>query len=124
MTHIHYLQVRGIMRWVDLDAQKSEFADFFFRKQFPTLIDLFAVFLTFILTGTAVVLLVHDAMALISILFVILGLASLYVSKQVYRHRELQKKIEFQNALFASALGRGYQFCLIANKNGTVCYLN
>jgi hypothetical protein len=112
------------MRWVDLDRQKSEYADFVFRKQSPTLVGLFVFFLTLVLTGTAVVLLVKEPLALISILFVILGLGSSYIGNQVYHHRELQKKIEFQNALFSSALGKGYRFCLIAKKDGTIVYVN
>jgi hypothetical protein len=112
------------MRWVDLDRQKSDYADFVFRKQSPTLVDLFFFFLALVLTGTAMVTLVNDPLALTGILFFVIGLGSWYIGKQVYHHRELQKKIEFQNALLSSALGKGYRFYLIAKKDGTIVFVN
>ena len=50
-----------------------------------------------------------------------------WATTQVYPAREAREKqraTEFQNALFASALGKGYRFCLIAGKDGAVVYAN
>jgi hypothetical protein len=112
------------MRLVDLDRQKSDYADFVFRTQSPTLVDLFFFFLALILTGTAIAMLVSDPLALTGILFFVIGLGSWYIGKQVYHDRELQKTIEFQNPLLSSALGKGYHFYLIAKKDGTIVFAN
>jgi hypothetical protein len=48
------------LRWVDLDNQKSDYADFAFRKQVPTPVQLFFIYLGFILAGTVLACWVED----------------------------------------------------------------
>lgn len=109
-------------RFVDIDNPPSDYPDFTVRKPKPTLVEMFLFFLMLTLTGTAIVLMVHDALALIAILFTIIGLASVYAGRQVHQNRESQRATEFQNALFASILAKGCRFCLIAGKDGKIIY--
>ncbi len=112
-------------RFVDLDNLPSGHPDFGSRKRMPTLVEQFYMCLTLILTGVAIVLAVHDELALTGILFTIIGLASVYVNAQTIRNRRLLQATEFENALFASTLSKGYLWCLIAKRDtGEIIYRN
>jgi PAS domain-containing protein len=111
-------------RFVDIDHPASRYPDFVVRKPGTTLVKMFFCFFALSLTGVAMALLVHDPEWLVSILLIVLGAASYYAGLQVHRNRESQRASEFQNALFASALSRGWRFCLIAAKDGTIVYAN
>ena len=112
------------MRFSDLDSPPNGYPDFTIRRQRPTLVEMFVFFLVLVLTGVGCVLMIDNRLAVISILFTVLGLASYYAGRQVHRNREQQRATEFQNSLFASALAKGCRFCLIAGKDGVIVYAN
>lgn len=111
-------------RYVDLDSQPSGYPDFAAPKRSPTLVEQVLICFSLILTGVITVLLIHDAWALIALLFTAFDLGAVYVTQQTHRNRQLLQATEFQNALFASALARKHRFCLIARKDGGIVYAN
>ena len=113
-----------LLRFVDLDAQPSGYRDFSGRKRSPTLVEQFFICLTLILAGTIIVLVIHDPGALIALLFFVIGLAAVYVTRQTHHNRQLVQATEFQNALFASVMSQGSLFCLVVGKDGRIVYAN
>ena len=60
-------------------------------------------------------------LCILSVLFIIAGW---YIVIVVQRNRDLVLATEFQNSLFASALGINNKFCLIIRPDGTIVYLD
>jgi two-component system, cell cycle sensor histidine kinase and response regulator CckA len=112
------------LRFVDLDSRKSEHRDFIIRKRSPSLREVFVVCTAIIVAGLCPIYLTQDTVALASLLFTINGAACLYALVNVNRNRELLAVTEFENALFASAMGKGSRFCLIVGKSGAISYSN
>ena len=54
----------------------------------------------------------------------LMGAVGWYVIVLLQRSRDLVMTTEFQNALFASALGINNKFCLIINRDGNIVYLD
>ena len=110
-------------RFVDLDLRPSGYKDFISRERTPKLVEQFLMCLAVLLTGVAIVLLMNNEPELVALLFVVVGLAAVYVTSQTNRNRDLLQATELQNALFASALARGCAFCLIARQqDGEIVY--
>jgi PAS domain-containing protein len=57
-------------------------------------------------------------------LFMLFSTVGAYVIVLIQRGRDLVLATEFQNALFASALGFSNRFCLIIKQDGTITYLD
>jgi len=85
---------------------------------------LVAIFVSVLLIAISVSLSVVDRMQLIMILSLLLLIAGCYVMLVVQRNRDLVLATEFQNALFASALGINNRFCLIIKRDGNIVYLD
>ncbi len=111
-------------RFVDLDIRESPHKKFVGRKRTPGLTDQFLICLTIILTAVGIVMLIHNQLALVAILFTMIGLAAVYVTTQTNRNRNLVQATEFENALFTSIMTKGFRFCLIAGKDGAIVYFN
>lgn len=114
------------LRFVDLDTRRTHIAKagFIGRKRSPSLTEQFFVCFGLIIVGASLVMLVDDSRWLIAILFVLMGFASTYITKQTNKNRDLVQSTEFQSALFASALTKGYDICFIAAKDGEIIYTN
>jgi len=111
-------------RFVDLDSRQSLHKQFVARKRSPGLTEQFLMCLTIILTSVAMILMIHNQLGLIAVLFTMVGVSTVYVTSQTNRSRELLHATEFQNALFASALIKDARFCLITGRDGVIVYLN
>lgn len=112
------------VRYTDLDFGDSGVRDFVIRKRIPTIPQLFIIFLSAILIAISVAVSITDKVALISILLILSITLGWYVIIQIQRNRDLLLATEFQNALFASALGLNNKFCLIIKRDGTIIYLD
>ncbi len=111
-------------RFVDIDHLPSEYADFTVRTARPTLVYMFFLFFGLSFAASICVILTGNPMLLIPGVFFFLMLASYYAGLQVHRARESQRATELLNAIFASALSRGWRFCLIAGRDGRIVYTN
>lgn len=109
-------------RITDINYNSTSDKDFIIRKRYPTLLQLFVIFLSVVLIGASVVLAVEDKTALISIIFILGGATSWYVTTLLQRNRDQLLATEFQNALFASALGMNHKFCFIIRRDGNIIY--
>jgi len=113
-------------RYAELDTSVSGTRDFVVRQRTPTILQLILIFV-----GTAVASLsvmananANNQQAMILLLLVLLGSTGWYAILQIQRSRDLVLTTEFQNSLFASALGINNKFCLIIRQNGTIVYLD
>jgi two-component system, cell cycle sensor histidine kinase and response regulator CckA len=112
------------IRYTDLDIATSGARDFVIRKRSPTLLQLFIIFLSVLLIAISVTLTVADKLALIMIMFVTVASVGWYVIIQIQRSRDMVLATEFQNSLFASALGINNKFCIIIRRDGNIVYLD
>lgn len=98
--------------------------DFVIRKRNHAAMQWLIICLSVIMVCLSVTLLIADRLTVTSTLFVIIGITCWYVSTQMQHNRELLNATEFQNALFASALGLGHKFCMIITRDGGVIYFD
>lgn len=112
------------IRYTDLDLLTNGAQDFVIRKRTPTLVQLFFTFLVVLLLSIGIILKLEDRFTQAMALIFLTGLASWYVIVQMQRNRDLLLATEFQNALFASALGLNNKFCMIIRRNGNIVYLD
>lgn len=112
------------IRYNDLDKQTSGVQDFVLRKRTPTIAQLAALFIGALVVGVCVAITVTEPLALIAIIVIMLGAVGWYAIVQIQRNRDLVLTTEFQNALFASALGINNKFCLIIKRDGNIIYLD
>lgn len=111
-----------IARITDINYNSTSDKDFVIRRRYPTLLQLFIIFLSVVLVGMSVVLTVADKTALIAIIFILGGTTSWYVTTLLQRSRDQLLATEFQNALFSSALGMNHKFCFIIRRDGNIIY--
>jgi len=115
------------IRYTDINAASDNANDFVIRKRTPTIPQLIFIFVGALVVTLAVTITVAEAdrIAVIAILLIVLGMVGWYVIMQTQRNRDLVMTTEFQNALFASALGINNRFCLIIRQqNGNIVYLD
>jgi PAS domain S-box-containing protein len=112
------------IRYTDLDFGTSGARDFVIRKRTPTQIQLFIIFAVSLFIVATLTFSVNNQTALLSILFIVIVMMGWYVMLQVQRARDLVLATEFQNALFASALGINNKFCIIIKRDGNIVYLD
>lgn len=112
------------IRYADMDVATSGSRDFVIRRRTPTMPQLLAIFISVLLIAISVSLSIVDRMQLISMLSLLLIIAGCYVMVVVQRNRDLVLATEFQNALFASALGINNRFCVIIKRDGNIIYLD
>lgn len=112
------------IRYTDLDLDTSGARDFVIRKRTPTILQLAVLFSVTLLASVSIVVAVTDKFILTLLLFALIGFAGWYVIVTMQRGRDLLMATEFQNALFASALGLHNKFCMIIRRNGNIIYLD
>lgn len=111
------------IRYSDIPT-KDMSADFVSRKYIPTVVQLGVVFIFVLIIAITSAVLLTDKGLLIFLLTVALGTLGVYVIVQIQRTRDLVLATEFQNALFASALGFNNKFCLIIKREGSIIYMD
>ncbi|NBX03674.1 MAG: hypothetical protein EBR02_06405 [Alphaproteobacteria bacterium] len=52
------------------------------------------------------------------------GALALFLGRQLERMQKIQQSTEFVSAIFSSALGKGYLFCIAIREDGEIVYLN
>jgi hypothetical protein len=57
-------------------------------------------------------------------LAVAIGLSLALVAQNLERIKKVKQSLEFMNALFSSALGRGYLFCFVVKATGEIVFYN
>ena len=111
-----------VIRYTDSAAKNDVTPDFAPRKRKPSLFELLMIFLLGIILSITLSVLILNKMALIVCLCLLLSAAGWYVILSIAQSRDLVLATEFQNALFASALGFSNKFCLIIKRDGSIIY--
>jgi len=112
------------IRYSDLDNGMNGTRDFVIRKRTPTILQLVIIFLSVLLIATSISLAAQDRMQMLVIIFLMILVVGWYVIVVVQRNRDLVLATEFQNALFASALGLNNKFCMIIKRDGNIVYID
>lgn len=112
------------LRYTDQPTATNGSGDFVIRQRPPTIAQLCVIFFCALVVSVTISMAIVNRELLIALLFIILGLAGLFVILQTQRNRDLLLTTEFQNALFASALGINNKFCLIIRRDGNVVYVD
>ena len=110
------------IRYTDSTAHKDMPSDFAPRGRKPTIFGLTVIFLLAIGLSVTLPVLMLDKMALVFWLCLLLASTGWYVLLSMTQSRDLVLATEFQNALFASALGYSNKFCLIVKREGSIIY--
>jgi two-component system cell cycle sensor histidine kinase/response regulator CckA len=103
---------------------KGDTRDFVPRDRKPTVFELTLIFLFALGLSVTLPVFLFDKMTLVFWLCLLLALAGWYVILELTRSRDLVLATEFQNALFASALGFNNKFCLIIKREGNIVYMD
>jgi len=112
------------VRYTDLNSGKATSRDFVIRRRTPTIAQLFVVFLSVLLISVSLTLSINDRVNMLIMISALIVISGWYVITVVQRNRDLVLTTEFQNALFASALGINNKFCMIIRKDGNIIYLD
>lgn len=112
------------VRYSDMSLAESGAYDFVSRQRSPSAAQIAIVFLSIFIVCASIVISIGNPTSLIAILFIVLGVAGWYLVYQLIRSRDIVLATEFQNALFASALGLNNKFNLIIKRDGTIIYLD
>ena len=112
------------VRYTDLDLMTNGAHDFIIRKRKPTAMQMATLFAIILLAMVSVMIAITDKFTLAVILILLSGGIGWYVMLQIQRYQDLLLATEFQNALFASALGLNNKFCMIIRRNGNIVYLD
>jgi PAS domain-containing protein len=97
--------------------------DFVVRTRRPVWQTLLIMFASILPISVFLGIMVKDLIVFSQILFVLLGALGTYVVYTVQRARDLVLATEFQNAIFASALGHNNEICIIIKNDGTIFYI-
>ncbi|MDE3016884.1 MAG: PAS domain-containing protein [Pseudomonadota bacterium] len=111
-------------RYSDMDINASGARDFVMRKRRPTVPQLLMVFTMALVVSISLTVAVMDKIMLGVLLVILFGSIGWYVIVQLQRSRDIVLTTEFQNALFASALGINNKFCIIIKRDGNIVYLD
>lgn len=112
------------IRYTDLKTRNRPASDFILRRYDPSLLKLVAVGFVTLGSAVGVISLLLPPFALTVTLTLMMGGLGAYVYVKLQRIRDLLLAAEFQNALFASSLSAGYNFCFIATKEGSITYMD
>ncbi len=112
------------IRYSDMGIDAIGARDFVARQRTPTMAQLVIIILSAFLIGASLVVSVHNILALLTTLFALFAAIGWYVIYQLMRYRDMLLVTEFQNALFASAMGLHNKFCLIIKRDGSIIYLD
>ena len=106
------------------DFADGTYRDFISRKRGLSPKQVYSLCLAATVIVCGVTFLVYNDMLAGSILCVMVGTVLLITAKQDEKHKRQMQSTEFLNALFASALGAGHKFCMIAKHDGEIVYLD
>ena len=112
------------IRYTDFISRKDAPSDFMPRDRKPTVFELMLIFVFALALSVSLPVFILDKMMLIFWMCLMLSLAGWYVIVELTRSRDLILATEFQNALFASALGFNNKFCLIIKREGSIVYMD
>lgn len=90
-------------------------SDFFIRDRGTNIKQLLVLAIVTISIGTATMT-INEKLAVTSVVFILFGCISWYLTLDVRNNLDLVKATEFQNAMFASALGMNSDFTFIIDK--------
>ncbi len=111
-------------RYTDIDMSHNGAMDFVIRKRRPSVAYIMAIFIITFVMGLSVILMTADKVALSAFLVFVVFATGWYVLLQLQRTHDLLLATEFQNSLFASALGINNKFCMIMKRDGNIVYLD
>lgn len=112
------------IRYADLSPETNGAKDFIIRKRLPTIVQLLIVIVTVFLIAFSLSVAIDSRFKLFLLMSTLFSIAGWYVIVAIQRNRDLVLATEFQNALFASALGLNNKFCLIIRRDGNIVYLD
>ena len=111
------------IRYSDFTTTYEKTADFVNRKQKPGLMKIGGLFfLALACLGVAVFFL--PPFYAVALLLVIVSAMGAYAITEIQRIRDMVVAAEYQNAMFASALGQNSRFCMIVKREGTIVYMD
>jgi len=112
------------IRYSDFIKRSDKINDFVSRNYNPSLVKLLVYFFATLAAGITITALVLPPLYfIISMTLVMAGLGS-WVIISVQQLRDLLVSTEYQNAMFASALGYNSRFCIIIKREGTIVYMD
>jgi PAS domain S-box-containing protein len=112
------------IRYSDMGLDAIGARDFVARQRTPTVLQVGIIFLSAFLIGVSIVISIPNVLMLITTLFALFAIIGWYVIYQLMRSRDMLLATEFQNALFASAMGLHNKFCLIIKRDGSLVYID
>ena len=112
------------IRYSDMGLDAIGARDFVVRQRTPTIPQLGIIVFSAFLIGVSIVFSVANIPMLIATLFALFTILGWYVIVQLMRARDMLLVTEFQNALFASAMGLHNKFCLIIKRDGSIVYID
>ncbi len=112
------------VRYSDIDIESSGARDFVIRRRQPSTTQIALIFLIALAIALSVTVTVANKYLLVSMLMTLAAVTGWYVVLHIQRDRDLLLATEFQNALFASALGLNNKFCMIMKREGNIVYLD
>lgn len=112
------------VRYSDMGLDAIGARDFVARSRAPSMGTLILIIASAFLIGISLTVSIHDKMMLIGTLFALFSILGWYIILQLTRSRDMLLVTEFQNALFASAMGLHNKFCMIIKRDGSIVYLD
>jgi len=111
-------------RYAELSTAVTGVREFVVRQRTPTITQLLLTFAAAAAIEIGIIASVNNLSVLVMLLLAVIAAIGWYAILQVQRSRDLVLTTEFQNAMFASALGINNKFCLIIRQNGHIVYLD
>ncbi|MDX2073566.1 MAG: PAS domain-containing protein [Alphaproteobacteria bacterium] len=111
-------------RYIDMGLDATGARDFVVRSRVPSFTQILIIFASAFLIAVSITVSVHDVVQLIVTLLALFAILGWYIIIQLMRSRDMLLVTEFQNALFASAMGLHNKFCLIIKRDGFIVYLD
>lgn len=103
----------------------KKYKDFHIRRHSPTNGEMAGVFLVLLFIGLIAIILGSDKLILALCLIVLVAACAAYAILQVHRARKMLETSNFESALFSSAIAKGCEFVLIAERaEGKIYYAN
>ena len=112
------------IRYSDMSLETSGALDFVARQRTPSAAQLAITIISVFIIAASVSVSINNQTALLATLFVIFVALGWYVIYTIIRSRDVVLATEFQNSIFASALGLNNKFNLIIKRDGTIVYLD
>ncbi|MCE2927291.1 MAG: hypothetical protein LW823_06605 [Rickettsiales bacterium] len=98
--------------------------DFVVRRRFPSVRQMAQICLAAVIVVFGVVILVRNDTLVGSLICVLVGSIMLHLGRNIEKQQKVINATEYMNALFSSALCKGYKFCFVARKDGAIVYLD